>query len=582
MERFVAHVVNHEPVEATRFGLTERDTDLPDLTTTALAARARSLSDLGVAIALELAALGAAPTGAEREARADLQLLRDTVEWRRIEVEDRPRAALDPLYALDTVTVGVRELLLDERTGVADRRRRVVAAIERTRMVPTMLEQAGALLAGVSAPAYDVTVQRVQGLLALVREQLPRHAAELDLDVARARTAGEDAAESIEAFAALVDELVDQRRLDWRVGPVHHERALRLAVGTDMDASEIEDRARTVLAETRAEMVELAAGGWERRFPGERRPSGEDELLRRVLGAIADTSLPPELLLAETGRALEESRSFLARWGAVDEPPSDGLRLAPLPMELQGVAVAFITRPPPLRPEVGSVYNMSAVPRSWDEARQRSFLREYHPAMLRSLAVHEGYPGHYVQLAHASRHPRLARRALSRSAFAEGWAVLMERLTLEAGFGTEGSSAVPYDDLLLTQRKMALRCAANALLDIGLHAAAMTDDDAVTLLTVTTLQEEAEALGKLQRAKVTSGQLSSYFAGSEELEALLRLEQGRAGSGFALGPFLRRVLSHGTPTVAMVAEALSDTAAATGPEAERRPFAPGQAVGQGR
>ena len=579
VERLIAHIRDYEPIEATRLGLTERDGDLPDLGLEALEARARSLTDLEAAVLLERAALPPHPVGEEREAAADLGLLLDTVRWRRTELVDRPRFALDPLAALETVAAGVLDLLHDESGNAEAQRQRAHAAVQRTRRIPVLLEQAGALLAGLSSPAFDVASQRLPSLIRLVRDTLPAHVAGLGLEVDAARDAGEYAAEGLEAFGALLDELVDDRRLDWRVGPVHHERALRLSVGTTMDAQTIEDRARTVLEECRADMIELAAAGWQRRFPGERRPSDPMEVLRLVLDAIAQTAVEPHRLIAEARQALDEAQAFVADWDALDAPPAEELRFEPMPEDLQGIAVAFITRPPPLRPEVGSAYNLSPVPRSWDDARKRSFLREYHPAMLRSLAVHEGYPGHYLQLAHAARHPRLVRRLVTRPVFAEGWAVMMERVTLEAGFGRDATSRVAFDDLLLTQRKMELRVAANALLDLGLHAASMTDEDAMSLMTGAAMQQEAEARGKLQRAKVTSAQLCSYFAGSEELAALRRSEEQRLGTAFDLGRFLRQVLSHGTPTVAMVAEALADGAT------ERRPFAQAAApseVPQGR
>lgn len=574
VERLLDHVRDHDPVEATRLGMTGREADLPDLSIEALTARSRGLADLEVAVAFALA--GDASMGGgrgvdradlvDREAVRDLRLLHDAVRWRRIELDDRPRLAFDPLVAMDAVA-SIGELLHDARRALDEPVVLARAAITRAAQVAGFLEDAGRVLAGVSAPGFEVAMQRLPGLLTLVREVLPREvvALGLDADVAAARDAGASAAEGLEAFAALLDELVDDRRVDWRVGPVHHELALRHAVGTVMDAQSIEDRARIRLAEVRAELTELSGASWARRFPGERRPSGEDELVRRVLDDVADTAVEPERLLDEARRALDEARAFTEGWGLVDLPLEDDLRLEAMPPEQQGVAVAFITRPPPLRPELGSTYNLSPVPAGWDAERARSFLREYHPAQLRLLALHEGYPGHFVQLSHASRHPRLVRRVLGRPVFAEGWAVLMERVSLEAGFGQDGSSTAQRDDLVLTQRKLELRVAANALLDLGMHAAAMTDADAMTLLTGAALQQTAEAEGKLQRAKVTCGQLTSYFAGAEELTALLRRE--RATPGFELGGFLRRVLSHGTPTVAIVAEALADGVG------EHRPFA---------
>jgi hypothetical protein len=556
VERFLDHLLNHEPIAATRLGLAGREGDLPDLSVDGLTARSRSLADLEVAVVFALAGEDGA-TGDAREARGDLLLLHDVIRWRRIELDDRPRLAIDPLVALDGVA-SIGDLLRDRRRPPEERRDLARAAVQRTRRVAGFLEDAGRLLSGISAPGFQVATQRLPGLITLVRDVLPREVAALGLEVDAARDAGEFAAEGLEAFGALLDELVDDRRVDWRVGPVHHELALRHAVGTRMDAQSIEDRARTRLTEVRAELTELAAASWASRFPGERRPGDEDVLVRRVLDDVADRAVGPGRFLDEASRALEEARAFTEAWGLIDLPDADELRLEAMPVELQGVAVAFVTRPPPLRPELGSTYNLFPVPPDWDEERTRGFLREYHPAQLRLLALHEGYPGHFVQLAHASRHPRLARRVLARSVFAEGWAVLMERLSVEGGFGADGGSTVAIDDLVLTQRKLELRVAANALLDLGLHAATMTDADAMGLLTGAALQEAAEAQSKLQRAKVTYGQLTSYFAGGEELMALLRRERTGAGASFDLGSFLRRVLSQGTPTVGIVAAALAD------------------------
>lgn len=572
-ERLLDHVREHEPVEATRMGLAGRDGDLPDLSIGALEARSRSLSDLETAARLELGALPSLRTGEVRELEADLHLLIDAVRWRWTELEERPALSIDPAVAVSLATGGVLDLLRDDgQFDLVDdeRRRRTAAAVNRARQVPRMLEQAGQLLTGVSAPTFALLEERLSGALALMRDGLPAQARAAGLEVDAARDAGEYAAEGLEAFAALVDELVDDRRLDWRAGPAHVDRALRFAVGTTMDAQRIEDRARTTLHETRSEMVEIAAAGWHRRFPGVARPGSEDELLRTVFDDIAGTAVPARQLLPEARRAVEETREFVVGWGLVDLPPADMLHVEPMPDDLSGVTVAMLRRSPPLRPELPSIYHLSSVPVSWEPERTRSFLREYHPAMLRSLAVHEAYPGHFLQLSHAAQHPRLVRRVLGRPVFSEGWAVLMEELVIDAGFGEQGTSSVPREDLVLTQRKMKLRTAANALLDLGLHAASMTDDDAMALLTGVALQERAEAEGKLRRAKLTCGQLSSYYAGLTELKALQRREVARAadeGRGFDLGAFLRRTLSQGTPTVTIVADALADGAP------ELRPFA---------
>jgi hypothetical protein len=564
--RYLDHVVEHEPVVATRLGWNERDGELPDLAPEALAARSRDLAVLAAEVARGTEEL-AARHPAAREARADLRLLADEIEYRRFLLDVRPRYVMDPLAALETVSAGIHELLRRVEVSFEERCRRLEAAAQRARRVPVLLEQAGTLLSSSPAPHLDVALQRLPGLIALVRDELPRRAEELGVDTSPALDAGEVAAEGLEAFGALLVELGEEPAADWRLGPEQHAVTLRAALGTQMDPGQIEDRARTWIAQVRAEMAELSAQTWARRFPGEPIPADANERIRRTLEAVADTAVERRHLVPEARRAVAEARAFALDSGLTDVPPAEQLSIAEVPSYLRGIAVAFISQAPPLEPEAGCTFYLSPVPPGWDASQARSYLREYNPAQLRSLAIHEGYPGHFVQLEHASRHPRLARRLLTRPAFAEGWAVYIEREVVKAGFGDDGTSRVDGDDYRITQRKLELRIATNALLDVGLHAGELADEDALSLLTFNAFQERAEAEGKLVRAKVTSGQLCSYFVGGEEL-ADLRIEvERREGRDFDVRRFHQRVLSHGTPTTPMVADALRADAPV------RRPFA---------
>jgi uncharacterized protein (DUF885 family) len=567
VERYLDHVRDHEPVEATRLGLRERDGDLPDLAPAALAARSRDLAVLVAEVAAALAALPPGAHGAAREARGDLLLLADHLAYRRFLLDDRPRYLQDPLAVLQTVSAGLHELL--RRTDVDDRERcrRLEAAVQRARRVPVLLEQAGSLLDGSPAPHLQAAFQRLPGLIELVRDELPRRAERLQVDVSPARDAGEVAAEGLEAFGALLHELAEEPAADWRLGPGAHATTLRRALGTEMAPGEIEDRARSWIVEVRTEMAELAAATWSRRFPGEPVPADPGERIRRTLEAVADTACRRDELVAEARRAVEEARAFALATGLSDVPPADRLTVDEVPGFLRGFAVAFITQAPPLDPSGGCTYYLAPVPASWSDEQARAYLREYNPAQLRSLAVHEAYPGHFVQLEHASQHPRLARRLLSRPVFAEGWAIYVEREVAAAGFGDGDSSAVSGDDYRITQRKHELRIAANALVDVGLHAGELADDDAASLLVHTACQEPEEAAGKLTRAKVAPGQLCSYFVGGEEFRGLRDETERREGVDFDLRRFHQRLLSHGTPTVPIAAEALRDDAPV------RRPFA---------
>ncbi len=558
--RYLDHVRDHSPVEATRLGLHDRDGELPDLSPASLATSSRDLAVLSQEVQAALSVVPVGAHGQDREARDDLRLLVDELEYRHFLLDLRPRYVFDPLAALETISSAIHELL--KRTDVPneERCRRLEAAAQRARRVPVLLEQAGTLLVSAPEPHLEVALQRLPALIALVRDELPRRAEQLGVDVSPARDAGEVAGEGLEAYAALLDELREEPGGDWRLGASDHATTLRSALGTSMDPWEIDARARAWRDEVRTEMAELSASTWSRRFPGEPVPADPTERIRRTLDAVADFAVSPEDLVPEAKRAVDEARSFALAAGLTDVPPAERLTVTEVPGYLLGLAVAFITQAPPMEPEAGCTYYLSPVPEHWDADQARYFLREYNPAQLRSLAIHEGYPGHFVQLEHASQHERLARRLLARPAFAEGWAVYIEREALAAGFAEGDSSTVSADDYRITQRKLELRLATNASLDIGLHTGELTDEQATQLLVDGAFQQRTEAEGKLIRAKVTSGQLSSYFVGGAELADLRADVEAREGVDFDVRAFHQRVLSHGTPTVAMVADALADDA----------------------
>jgi uncharacterized protein (DUF885 family) len=160
-------------------------------------------------------------------------------------------------------------------------------------------------------------------------------------------------------------------------------------------------------------------------------------------------------------------------------------------------------------------------------------------------------PGHYVQFEYANRiEPRgrrLLRSVYANGAYAEGWAVYATQMMLESGYLDNDP------DLKLTFLKQQLRMISNAILDIRLQTNRMTDDEAIRLMTEQTFQEREEATAKLQRAKLSSVQLVTYFAGWRDHIRLRELYKQVKGPAFNLSEYHQKVLEAGglpTPAVA--------------------------------
>ena len=108
--------------------------------------------------------------------------------------------------------------------------------------------------------------------------------------------------------------------------------------------------------------------------------------------------------------------------------------------------------------------------------------------------------------------------------FAEGWAVYVTQVMMDVGYGADDPA------LLLTHWKFYLRAVTNAIIDARIHCAGMTEDEAVALMVDGGFQEEAEARAKYDRARLSSTQLSTYFAGSMEMWDIEREVRRRAAA----------------------------------------------------
>ena len=96
----------------------------------------------------------------------------------------------------------------------------------------------------------------------------------------------------------------------------------------------------------------------------------------------------------------------------------------------------------------------------------------------------------------------------------------------------------------------------NALIDQGLHFGELDEEAALSLLMDGAFQEKNEARGKLVRAQVTSTQLSTYFVGYQEVQGLREEVERIEGTDFSLRRFHDAFLSHGSPPVRVIREAM--------------------------
>jgi uncharacterized protein (DUF885 family) len=164
-----------------------------------------------------------------------------------------------------------------------------------------------------------------------------------------------------------------------------------------------------------------------------------------------------------------------------------------------------------------------------------------------TTVYHEGVPGHHLQIATAltNRDLNTWRRNAGTSGYWEGWALYAERLMEELGYLDD-----PADRLgMLDGQRMR---AARVVIDIGLHlgkrdadGAVWTRDSALELFRRHVHMDDAILRFEVDRYCGWPGQAASYKVGQRIWEELRAESALRAGDGFDVKAWHRRVLLQG-------------------------------------
>ena len=336
----------------------------------------------------------------------------------------------------------------------------------------------------------------------------------------------------------------------WRLGKKWYDEKFRYVMETSITPEQLLADAEVKLKALRAEMLQLALPLYKQMYPGQDDYSSlparerENKIIGAVLNKISDEHPQRDQLIEAVKADLEGIKQFIREKKIVALSSRDNLKVIPTPEFMRGVySVAGFHGAPPLEPNAEAQYWVTPIDPKMTEVKAESKLREYNNYALKWLTIHEALPGHYVQAEHADDVEPPTRRVLrglfGNGAYVEGWAEYIADVMTEEGYLDHSPK------FGLVRRKILLRAVSNTILDIRMQTMNMTDEQAMDLMLNDTFQTQAEAEGKLQRAKLSSTQLPTYFVGMRQWWELRRKYQAAKGSAFTLEEFHNKALDQG-------------------------------------
>jgi len=483
------------------------------------------------------------------EDAADWRLIDDQIGRQLLEFDRIQDYRHNPTEYVELLGAALFQPLTDE---YAARDVRLGHVLSRLAATPRFLDQAHGVLVDADPIFIKVAIEENDGNADLIQSTIA-DAVKADPKLkARFDAVAPAAVEAVKKFSKWLGDDLAKRKTDrtWRLGKELYAEKFRLVMETPITPEQALADAEREMKKTRAEMLELAMPLHKQYFADHDDHANltgierENKIIGEVLGKIADDHPKRDDLLQTAKDDVAGIRQFIVDKKIVALKSRENLKVIATPEFMRGsFSVGGFHSAPPLDPNGDAEYWVTPIDPKTPQEKADSKLREYNNWVLKWLTIHEALPGHYVQAEHANEIQPLTRRLVrglyGNGAYVEGWAEYIAQVMMQEGFADRDSR------YRLSYLKIWLRAVGNTILDVRMQTMNMTDDEAMSFMMNDAFQTRAEAEGKLERAKLTSTQLPTYYVGTSDWWRLRRAYEAAKGKDFTLAEFHDHALDEG-------------------------------------
>ncbi|MCC2618087.1 DUF885 domain-containing protein [Aestuariibacter halophilus] len=308
-------------------------------------------------------------------------------------------------------------------------------------------------------------------------------------------------------------------------GDIAYEQALRFFTTTDYTADQIHRMGLSEVARIQEEILTiLAEQGYD---ISEGFTAAIEAMKADPRFYYEDSDAGREQILADYQTILDEIDAGLD--DAFNIRPKAGMEVVRIPLFKEKTAPGAYYQQPSMdgtRPGrfFANLYDIQATPKYG----------------MRTLAYHEGIPGHHFQIAISMELEGLPifRKIPMFTAYTEGWALYAERLAWELGFQDD-----PFDNIGRLQAE--LFRAVRLVVDTGIHAKRWTREEAIDYMLKNTGMAESDVVSEIERYIVMPGQATSYKVGMMKILEVREKAMQALGDDFSLAEFHDVVLKNG-------------------------------------
>ena len=453
-----------------------------------------------------------------------------------------------------TCANGVFVLMERNFAPVDDRLR---AAIARERQMPALLAAARVNLQHPPRVFTEIAIEQLPNIIHFFQNDVPEAFAgahDLGLKAQFAMTNAAVVSGLSDYLNWLKTDLLPRSHGDFRIGADAFREKLEYDEMVDIPLDKLLQIGWADLRKNQAQFKQVAA---------ELDP-GKDP--RAVLLELDEVHPAPDQLIPAFRNTFASLIAFIRSHHIVTIPSEVEPVVEETPPFMRATTTASLDPPGPFETHSTTAYfNVTLPDPNWTPAEVNGYMHSFNIGTVISTAVHETYPGHYVQFLWLPQAPSKVRKILGANTDIEGWAHYCEQMMLDEGYGQPGAGAKNEREsrlLRLGQLQDALLRDARFIVGIEMHTGHMTLAQAEVFFQQEGYQSKEVAVVETKRGAGDPTYLY-YTLGKLEIMKLRADMKKREGAAFSLEKFHDDFLRQGFPPIKIIREAMLGDASPT-------------------
>jgi uncharacterized protein (DUF885 family) len=427
---------------------------------------------------------------------------------------------------------------------------RLRSLIAREKLMPSRLEQARMNLKNPPNISTQIAIEQLPGIISFFEKEVPSAFVEAKDPALNAEFKQTNAA-VIAALKSYQDwlktDLLPKSNGEFRIGAETFSKKLQYDEMVDIPLDKLLEIGFADLHKNQQHFKQVAR---------ELEPGKE---ARAVLEELGSDHPAPDQLLNAFRSTFDNLIAFIQSHHIVTIPSDVRPIVEETPPFMRATTFASMDTPGPFEKHATEAYfNVTLPEKTMTPKEVDGYMHSFNKGTIISTAVHEAYPGHYVQFLWVPQAPSRVRKLLGANTNVEGWAHYCEQMMLDAGYGQPGAGAKDEREakfLRLGQIQDALLRDARFVVGIQMHTGKMTTDEAIEFFQKEGYQSKETAVVETKRGTGDPTYLY-YTLGKLEIMKLREDLKAKEGASFSLEKFHDEFLKQGFPPIKIVRQAM--------------------------